>query len=69
VEAGELARFCTERYAAWDGDLGQRILTGDMKLSDVAEYAFVQDLRPRPVSGRQEWLENRVNDAIFGRVA
>jgi len=65
VEAGELERFRTERYARWDGDLGRGILGGDMKLSEVAEYAFVQDLRPRPVSGRQEWLENRVNAAIF----
>jgi xylose isomerase len=67
--AGELERFRAERYAGWDGELGRRILTGDMKLSDVAEHAFVQDIRPRPVSGRQEWLENRVNDAIFGGVA
>jgi len=65
VEAGELERFRSERYARWDGDLGRGILGGDMKLSEVAEYAFVQDLRPRPVSGRQEWLENRVNAAIF----
>lgn len=69
VEAGELERFRTERYARWDGDLGRGILGGDMKLSEVAEYAFVQDLRPRPVSGRQEWLENRVNAAIFDPVA
>ena len=40
-----------------------------MKLSDVAEYAFVQDIKPAPVSGRQEWLENRVNAAIFAGVA
>ncbi|EJL89548.1 xylose isomerase [Polaromonas sp. CF318] len=68
VEAGELERFRAERYARWDGDLGRGILGGDMKLSEVAEYAFVQDLRPRPVSGRQEWLENRVNAAIFDPV-
>jgi len=69
IEAGELDRFRTERYARWEGDLGRGILGGDMKLSEVAEYAFVQDLRPRPVSGRQEWLENRVNAAIFDPVA
>jgi xylose isomerase len=69
VEAGELERFRTERYAGWDGDFGRRVLTGDMKLSDVAEHAFVHDLQPRPSSGRQEWLENRVNAAIFDPVA
>lgn len=69
MEAGELERFRAERYARWEGDLGRGILGGDMKLSEVAEYAFVQDLQPRPVSGRQEWLENRVNAAIFDPVA
>lgn len=69
VESGELERFRSERYAGWDKDFGRSVLTGDMKLSDVAEYAFVQDVRPAPVSGRQEWLENRVNDAIFGGAA
>lgn len=69
IEAGELDRFRAERYARWEGELGRGILGGDMKLSEVAEYAFVQDLRPRPVSGRQEWLENRVNAAIFDPVA
>jgi xylose isomerase len=68
IEAGELERFRTERYARWEGDLGRGILGGDMKLSEVAEYAFVQDIRPKPVSGRQEWLENRVNAAIFDPV-
>lgn len=69
IEAGELERFRAERYARWEGDLGRGILGGDMKLSEVAEYAFVQDIRPKPVSGRQEWLENRVNAAIFDPVA
>ncbi len=69
VESGELERFRSERYAGWDKDFGRSVLTGDMKLSDVAEYAFVQDVRPAPVSGRQEWLENRVNDAIFGHAS
>lgn len=69
IEAGELDRFRAERYARWEGELGRGILGGDMKLSEVAEYAFVQDLRPKPVSGRQEWLENRVNAAIFDPVA
>ena len=69
IEAGELERFRTERYAGWDGDFGLRILSGDLKLSDVAEHAFVHDLQPRPSSGRQEWLENRVNAAIFDPTA
>jgi xylose isomerase len=69
VEQGELEQFRARRYAGWDGGLGLGILSGDMSLSQVAEHAFVHDIRPRPVSGRQEWLENRVNAAIFGGAA
>jgi xylose isomerase len=68
VGEGELEHFRTQRYAGWEGELGRGILDG-MSLSQVAELAFVQDIRPRPVSGRQEWLENRVNAALVAGVA
>ena len=69
IESGELEQFRRQRYANWDGELGLRIIAGDMNLSQLAEHAFVHDLQPKPVSGRQEWLENRVNAAIFAGVA
>jgi xylose isomerase len=69
IESRELEQFREQRYANWDGELGQRIIAGDMSLSQLAEHAFVHDLQPQPVSGRQEWLENRVNAAIFDRAA
>jgi xylose isomerase len=69
VEQDEVQGFKTQRYAGWHNDLGQRMLGGDMTLAQVAEHAFVHEFNPQPVSGRQEWLENRVNAAIFGGVA
>lgn len=69
LEEGQVEQFRAERYAAWEGELGRGILSGGMSLSQIAEHAFVHDIRPRPVSGRQEWLENRVNAAIFEGVA
>jgi xylose isomerase len=65
VEEGQLEQFRAERYAGWEGELGRSILSGGMSLSQIAEHAFVHDVQPKPVSGRQEWLENRVNAAIF----
>ncbi|MEO5670821.1 MAG: xylose isomerase, partial [Ramlibacter sp.] len=65
VQQGELDRFRTERYAGWEGEMGRSILSGGMSLSQLADHAFVHDFQPRTVSGRQEWLENRVNAAIF----
>lgn len=69
VEQDEVQGFKTQRYAGWHNDLGRRMLGGDMTLAQVAEHAFVHEFNPQPVSGRQEWLENRVNAAIFGGVA
>ncbi len=69
VEQDEVQGFKTQRYAGWHNELGRRMLGGDMTLAQVAEHAFVNEFNPQPVSGRQEWLENRVNAAIFGGVA
>lgn len=69
IEQDDLQRFKEQRYAGWKGDFGQRLLGGGMSLAQVAEHAFVNEFNPQPVSGRQEWLENRVNAAIFGGVA
>jgi xylose isomerase len=69
VEQDDLARFTRQRYAGWQSELGRKLLAGEMTLGQVAEYAFVNSVDPQPVSGRQEWLENRVNAAIHGGVA
>jgi xylose isomerase len=68
IEQDDLARFTRQRYAGWQSELGQRLLNGEMTLAQTAEHAFVNGLDPQPVSGRQEWLENRVNAALYGGV-
>jgi xylose isomerase len=59
-ESGELDRALADRYAGWQGDLGQAIEAGS-SLEDLAERVHRQDLSPAPRSGRQERLENIVN--------
>jgi len=61
IADGTLDRFVADRYAGWDGTLGRQILGGELTLEALAERAAGEDLRPRPVSGRQEYLENVVN--------
>ena len=61
IERGDVARFVAERYAAWDGELGRAILTGQRSLSDLEHHVLAQRLEPVPRSGRQEMLENFVN--------
>jgi xylose isomerase len=65
IESGELERRRHERYAGWDGPLGRSILSGDAILEGLAGRVAVGEINPKPVSGRQELLENVVNQQIW----
>jgi xylose isomerase len=60
LEDGSLGRFVDERYAGWDSELGRRIRDGKASLEELWSRARETGPDPRPVSGRQEMLENRV---------
>lgn len=59
IADGRIDAFRAERYAGWNGELGETIRTSS--LAEIADLAVARDLRPAPVSGRQEWLENMLN--------
>ncbi|MCS6948227.1 MAG: xylose isomerase, partial [Steroidobacteraceae bacterium] len=61
---GELESFVDARYRGWSSPLGKRILTGELTLSELADYSLRERLAPQPRSGRQEMLENRVSAAL-----
>ena len=65
IERGTLERLRRERYAGWDDDLGRSILAGKVPLEVLATDVFAGTIDPRPGSGRQELLENLVNQAIW----
>jgi xylose isomerase len=65
LEQDFLAEFKAQRYAGWDGKLGKEILVGRHTLESLSRLTLERDLRPRPVSGQQEALENLVNRAIY----
>ena len=67
IEDGELARRRDERYAGWGGELGRNVLEGRASLSDLADWVERDGIEPRPVSGRQELLENVVNRQIWAQ--
>jgi xylose isomerase len=66
VERGTLEQSRSARYAGWGGPLGQEILSGGASLEALAERVAGGGIDPRPVSGRQELLENLVNQRIWG---
>jgi xylose isomerase len=64
LEERRLQQAVDARYAGWKGELGRGILEGKLGFADLWQRAIATDPRPRPVSGRQELLENRVRAAI-----
>jgi xylose isomerase len=64
LEEGRLQRAVDERYAAWSEELGRSILHGKLGFAELWQRVIETDLAPRPVSGRQELLENRVRACI-----
>ena len=65
IEKDFLANAKQQRYAGWNADLGQSILAGKQSLESLAALTQQQQLDPKPVSGRQELLENQVNLVLF----
>jgi xylose isomerase len=61
IEDGKVDAFRKARYADWQGELGQAIHAPQASLASIADLAISRDLKPRPKSGRQEWLENTIN--------
>jgi xylose isomerase len=67
VEQGTLTSARERRYAGWSGDLGSAILDGTEDLASLEAKVMGGSIDPKPVSGRQELLENQVNRVIWNR--
>ena len=65
VEQETLSGPTRDRYAGWSQDLGRGILSGDEDLDSLEARVAAGEVDPAPVSGRQELLENRVNQVIW----
>jgi xylose isomerase len=63
-EDGRLAEFVTKRYSTWDSDLGRKIEAGQSSLAELEAYALKLGEVTNLVSGRQEMLENLINEYI-----
>lgn len=61
---GRLQAFVDERYAGWDSGFGSDVLAGKVTLEQAEERAL-NNGEPTRKSGRQEMLENLINQYIF----
>jgi xylose isomerase len=61
---GRLAQFVQQRYSSWDSGVGAKIEAGKANFKDLEAYMLKQgDVSPNS-SGRQEFLENLINEFI-----
>ena len=61
---GRVAGLVKQRYAGWQDTFGKDMLSGKMSLEAVAKHVLDRNQDTQPVSGRQELLENWLNDLI-----
>jgi xylose isomerase len=65
IEGDVLLEPRNTRYRGWTEDLGRGILDGGETLESLAAGVENGDIDPAPVSGQQEFLENKVNRVIW----
>ncbi len=60
---GRLAEFVNARYSTFDSDIGAKVEAGEVSFEELEKYALDND-EPVLQSGRQERLENLINEFI-----
>ena len=60
IEDGTMKSFIDDRYEGWKSGVGAQMLSKDLDLAGLADYAVENNVTPVGKSGRQELLENYV---------
>ena len=63
LEKSAYKKFRADRYASFDLGAGKAFESGNLTLEDLRAFA-IENGEPAKRSGRQEWLENLINDYI-----
>jgi xylose isomerase len=61
---GRLADFVKQHYASWDAGIGAKIDAGKASFKDLEAYMLKKGEAAPNTSGRQEYLENLLNEFI-----
>jgi xylose isomerase len=61
---GRLAEFVRQRYSSWDEGIGAKIEKGQAGFKELDEYMLKKGNATPNASGRQEFLENLINEFI-----
>jgi len=61
---GRLAKFVKDRYASWDTGLGASVEAGKESFRSLEKFALEKGEAAPNASGRQEFLENLINEFV-----
>jgi xylose isomerase len=61
---GRLAEFVRQRYISWDSGIGKEIESGRSSFEALEKYMLKKGEPAANSSGRQEFLENLINEFI-----
>ncbi|MCX8155439.1 MAG: xylose isomerase [Verrucomicrobiae bacterium] len=61
---GRLAEFVQQRYSSWDSGIGAKIEKGEVGFEELEAYMLKKGEAAPNASGRQEYLENLINEFI-----
>jgi len=61
---GRLDEFLKQRYSSWDSGIGGKIEKGKVGFKELEAYMLKKGDVEANASGRQEFLENLINDFI-----
>lgn len=66
IHDGKLDQFVSDRYASYNEGIGKKIVSGNVTIEELEEYALKMGDVKTNTSGRQEYLEGLVNQVLFG---
>ena len=62
---GVMDQFVQDRYSGWNSGIGAQIEWGKVGFAELEAHVLKQDGEPKVTSGRQELLENILNEYLF----
>ena len=65
IESKTVNGFIEEKYASFNSELGQKIRSGEVTLSQLSELACEKKSCETPCSGRQEKIQGEINRILF----
>jgi xylose isomerase len=64
IEEGRLAEIVTNRYSSWEAGIGAKIEAGEVGFAELEAYMLEKGDSAPNASGRQELIENLINEYI-----